>query len=76
MSKNRAKQKLKRPPLPPIDPLQRYEVPEANAFLRQSNAKTYGDIKSGKIRVIRDGGRTYVPGSEIVRLSSLDAATA
>jgi hypothetical protein len=70
MSKNRAKRKPTQPP-PPLDPLQRYGVPEANALLRQSNAKTYGDIKSGKIRVIRDGGRTYIPGSEIVRLSSL-----
>jgi hypothetical protein len=70
MSKNRPKRKV-RPSPPPLDPLQRYEIPETNALLRQSNAKTYGDIKSGKIRVIRDGGRTYVPGSEIVRLSSL-----
>jgi hypothetical protein len=76
VSKNRAKRKPKRPPPPAFDPLQRYEIPEANALLRQSNAKTYGDIKAGKIRVIRDGGRTYVPGSEIARLSTLPADAA
>ncbi len=70
------KYQAKRQPPPALDPLQRYTIPESNAVLRQSNAKTYGDIKTGKIRVIRDGGRTYVPGSELVRLSSLPADAA
>jgi hypothetical protein len=61
---------------PPLDPLQRYTVPEANAFLRQSNAKTYQQIKAGDLRTIRDGGRTYIPGSEIVRRSTLSAESA
>jgi hypothetical protein len=54
-----------------LDPLQRYTVPEANAYLRQSNARTYQQIKAGELRVIKDGGRTYVPGSEIARRSAL-----
>jgi hypothetical protein len=61
---------------PLLDPLQRYTVPEANALLRQSNAKTYQQIKAGHLRVIKDGGRTYVPGSEIVRRSALSAESA
>lgn len=65
-------------PNPPttLDPLQRYSVPEANALLRQSNARTYEQIKDGQLRVIRIGGRTYIPGSEIARLSALPAVEA
>jgi hypothetical protein len=50
---------------------QRYSILEANAVLRQSNAKTYLDIRAGKIRIIKHGRRTYVPGSELIRLSRL-----
>lgn len=62
--------------LPPVDPNQRYEIDEAKDYLRQSRSKTYSDIASGALRVIKDGGRTYVPGSEIVRRSTLQAAGA
>ncbi len=70
-----AERKAKLKPTPPafIDPLQRYSIPETNAFLRQSNARTYKQIKIGELRVIKDGDRTYVPGSEIVRRSTLPA---
>jgi hypothetical protein len=57
-------------PLAPLDPFQRYMIPEANAYLRQSNARTYQQIKAGELHVIKDGGRTYVPGSEIIRRST------
>ena len=57
--------------LPALDPNQRYEIPEASAYLRQSVAKTYCDIKAGKIRIIKDGGRSFMPGVEIIRCSSL-----
>ena len=59
--------------LPPVDALQRYEIHEASAYLRQSRARTYNQIKRGELRVIKDGKRTYIPGSEIVRKSSLPA---
>jgi hypothetical protein len=63
-------------PQPPIqiDPNQRYSLAETWATLRQSPAKTYVDIRHGKIKVIREGRRTYVPGSELIRLSTLPAA--
>jgi hypothetical protein len=32
------------------------------------------DIASDKLKVIRKGGRVYVPGSEIVRICSLETA--
>jgi hypothetical protein len=54
-----------------IDPNQRWTLAEANAILRQSPAKTFADIKAGKLRVIKDGRRTYVPGSELIRRSRL-----
>ncbi len=59
---------------PSLDPLQRYSIPETNVLLRQSNARTYQQIKTGELRVIKDGARTYVPGSEIVRRSALPPA--
>ena len=61
-------------PVAIIDPNQRYSLQEANLALRQSPAKTFRDIKQGKLQVIRDGARTFVPGSEIIRLSTLPAA--
>ena len=72
--KPRAARREKQKRLPPLDPNQRYEIPEASTYLRQSDAKTYNDIKQGKLGVIRDEGRTYVPGSEIIRRSTLRVA--
>jgi hypothetical protein len=60
------------PVAPPyFDKALRYEVPETAALLRQSVSLTWRDIKTGKLLVIREGGRTFVPGSEIVRRSTL-----
>jgi len=61
--------------LPPVDPHQRYEIPEASAYLRQSVAKTYIDIRAGKLRILKDGWRSFVPGTEIIRRSTLPART-
>ena len=61
------------PPPERIDPLQRYSLDEASALLRQSLATTYAQLKRGELRVIRSGSRTYVPGSEIARHSTLPA---
>ncbi len=62
--------------LPPVDPHQRYEISEASAYLRQSVAKTYLDIKAGKLRILKDGWRSFVPGSEIIRRSTLPSTAA
>ena len=64
---------LKKAPLI-VDANQRYTLMEAVPLLRQSFSKTYDDINSGALRVIKDGRRTYVPGSEIIRRSTLSAA--
>ena len=60
--------------LSPVDFLQRYTIPEASDYLRQSPAKTWQDIAAKKLRAIKDGGRTYVPGSAIAARSSIEAA--
>jgi hypothetical protein len=61
-----------------IDAHQRYSLAEANAILRQSAAKTFSDIRQGKLRVFKDGARTYVTGAELIRRSAppLDGAQA
>lgn len=61
-------------PLPPLDPLQRYTVPEAARYWRVSRAKLYNDIAAGLIATIKDGKRRFVPGSEIARRSSVQSA--
>jgi hypothetical protein len=59
--------------LPPLDVLQRYSVPEASAYLRQSRAKTYQDIAAKVLPIIKDGRRTYVPGTAIAERSRIAA---
>jgi hypothetical protein len=57
----------------PLDLQQRYTVPEALAYLRTSRKSLYVLIAHGRIVPIREGsngkGRTYIPGTEIARLS-------
>ena len=55
--------------LPPLDPQQRYTIPEASAYLRQSRSKTYLDIGAGTLTTIKDGKRTYIPGTVIAERS-------
>ena len=62
------------PPPGLIDANRRYSIKVVNELLSQSNSKTYEDIAAGRLKVIKDGKRTYIPGSEIVRRSTLAAA--
>lgn len=55
--------------LPPLDERQRYSIEESTYYLRQSRARLYERIAAGELKIIKDGRRTYVPGSEIARLS-------
>lgn len=57
----------------PLDPLQRYTVPEASAYLRICVALVNRRIRTGAIASIKDGKRRYIPGSEIARLSSVQS---
>ena len=59
--------------LPPLDVNLRSSISEAIVYLRTSRASIYNLIAAGELRVIRQGRRTYVPNSEIARLSKLPA---
>jgi prophage regulatory protein len=62
--------------LAPVDLAQRYTIKEATSYLRVSHASIYKEINARRLRVLKHGKRTFVPGSEIARLSRLeDAAT-
>ena len=61
-------------PATPVDIHQRYSVSEACGYLSISHTALYAAIAAGRLRVIKDGKRTLVPGSEISRLSQLQAA--
>lgn len=58
-------------PLPPLDPAQRYTLPETAAYLRICIAQVFKDMAAGKLATIKHGKRTFVPGTEIARLSRL-----
>lgn len=59
----------KNAPLPQLDPLRRYDVSTSLALLGISRKQLYDDIKAGKLAIIKHGRRTFVPGTEIARLS-------
>jgi predicted DNA-binding transcriptional regulator AlpA/DNA-binding transcriptional MerR regulator len=56
----------------PVDVAQRYAIAEAASYLRISHASIYKEINARRIRVLKHGKRTFVPGSEIARLSRLE----
>jgi len=70
------RKRTRRVAAPTFDERLRYTMDEASALLRQSVAKTWVDAKQGRIALLRDGGRTYVPGSEIARRSRLETPSA
>lgn len=55
--------------LAPLDPLRRYPIDAACAYLDISRARLYEKIKAGDLAIVKDGKRTFVPGAEIARLS-------
>jgi excisionase family DNA binding protein len=61
-------------PLTLLDPLRRYPIETARAFLNVSRATIYKHIAEGKLATIKEGKRRFVPGSEIVRLSAVPAS--
>ena len=58
-------------PRPALDPMQRYGIEEACAYLRCSRGRLYEKVAAGEIRLIKDGRRSYVPGSEIAAQSRI-----
>lgn len=60
--------------LPPLDPNQRYTIDEALDYLRSSRSHLYGKIAAGEIRTLKDGRRTYIPGTEIITASTIQSS--
>ena len=61
----------KRSALPPIDPRRRYPTNIAAEYLGICVSTLYADIKGRRIKTIKDRKRRFVPGSEIIRRSSV-----
>lgn len=59
--------------LAPLDPAQRYTIPETCAYLRVSRAYVYKLIKLGELPTIPDGRRQFVPGTAIAARSRVAA---
>jgi hypothetical protein len=59
------------PELAQFSPNQRYSLAEAGKLLRLGRSSIYREIKAGNIKVLKHRRRTYIPGSEIARLSCL-----
>lgn len=55
--------------LAPLDPLRRYPIEDAAQYLAISRARLYEHIGAGTIVAVKDGRRTFIPGTEIARLS-------
>jgi hypothetical protein len=71
MTRPRTKPRPSEAPLPAFQESLRYRPDIASRYLDQSRDTTFKDIKNGRLAVIREGGRTYVPGTEIARRCSL-----
>lgn len=55
-----------------IDPNRRYRImPDAVALLGISRAKIYERFDAGELRFIKDGGRIFILGREIIRYSAI-----
>jgi hypothetical protein len=63
-----------RKPLPPVDAGQRYTPEETAPYLRSSRWSVFKDLREGRLRAIREGRRVFIPGSEIIRRSTLPEA--
>jgi hypothetical protein len=72
MSSVKAAKAAKRFRIPPpsvLDPNQRYSLPEAFAALRVSEAEGYRKMSDRELRTFKDGARTFVSGTELIRAS-------
>jgi hypothetical protein len=56
-------------PLPQLDPLRRYSIADSLTLLGVSKKRFYAHVKAGRITLLKDGRRSFCPGSDIARLS-------
>jgi len=64
--KREERAKLRAEHLAQLPPL-RYTIPEAAKMLRKSVAGTYNAIKEGRLKVVKDGRRSYITPAETQR---------
>jgi hypothetical protein len=76
MSLPRIKPRAAEPALPAFDERLRFRVEIASRFLGQSKATTWNQIRHGDLVAIREGKRTFIPGSEISRRCRAPSASA
>lgn len=57
----------------PLDANQRYTLPEASEYLRISRTKIYQRVADGKLRLLKDGGHSFITGKELIRYCSGEA---
>lgn len=53
----------------PVDPDQRYTIPETAARLRVGRTRLYEKIRNGDLKIVKDGKRSFVLGSAILAAS-------
>ena len=61
------------PPPQTVDPNQRYSYPESAGILRCSVPTIWNRVGQKRIAVIRDGGRSYILGAELIRYAKGEA---
>ena len=64
-----ARAKLRQQHLAELPPL-RYAVPEAAAIIRKSVAGVYIAAKQGRIKIVKDGRRSYITRAELERYAA------
>jgi hypothetical protein len=52
-----------------IDSNRRYPIPKTLALLGISRKRFYDNVKAGRIKIIKDGRRSFCGGDEIIRVS-------
>jgi hypothetical protein len=56
---------------PALEANRRYSINDGAAILNCSRSRFYEHIKAGRIRIIKDGRRSYAPGSDLIALSTI-----
>jgi hypothetical protein len=58
----------------PVDINRRYPISTGLSILSTSRATFYAAVKAGRIKILKQGRRSYISGQELARLSSVSDA--
>jgi hypothetical protein len=56
-----------------LDENRLYPIPLALLYLDKGRRKFYEDVRAGRIRIVKDGRRSFCSGAEIIRRSRVSA---